>query len=81
MEESWHTFVDEAANASRPRKRHCAVGVVLNELPGEAADQLAEALSRSDLTGASISAAMKRRGFDITGGTIQRHRRRVCSCE
>lgn len=72
----------EAIRASMPpRGGGCGVAKIMAAMDKALADELRAALDMADLPGQAIAAELKRRGFDVAGNTIQRHRRKVCSCE
>jgi hypothetical protein len=75
-------FADEVrANNNPHRKRGCGVGGLLQDLPGEDAEQVEKVLGDPKYTHAAIHSALRRRVPDCpTVYTIGRHRRKLCGC-
>ena len=76
------TDLSEFFKYSRPKKRPCQVGFVLDQLKPKERDQLVAACShdKNVITGAAIREWLKARGFQINDAAISSHRRGVCSC-
>lgn len=75
-------FIDEVqANNNPHRRRGCGFGAMLNDLPGEDADQVEKVMNDPKYTTAAIVAALRTRIDDAPSVfTVSRHRRRMCGC-
>ena len=69
-----------SAHATMTRPSRCTVGVLLVEKLDDIDSQALRNALDSDIGGEQIAAALRDEGHDIAGQTIQRHRRRHCSC-
>lgn len=74
------SLLDEA-RAHRPARVACSFVGIYAALNDEDSTGLRDALADPQVMGSAIAAALTRRGFRITGITVQRHRRGVCGCE
>lgn len=63
----------------KPKGPRCTIGILLNELDDIDRKALTKALE-SHMTGESIGQALRDEGHPVSGPTIQRHRRKQCSC-
>ena len=72
------SLLDDALAIGLRKGPNCSVDRLYQYRPDLAAE-LAEALT-ADVTATSISAALKRRGVEISAETLQRHRRAACAC-
>ena len=59
----------------------CGVKKVLDSMPEADAKAVLEALADPLIKATAIYKALKARGYQITDGTISRHRRKECVCE
>lgn len=59
----------------------CAVKKVLNSMSADDAKVLRDAIDNPLIKATAIYKALKARGFQISDGTISRHRRKECVCE
>lgn len=59
----------------------CTVKEVLESLEKNDREDLEKALEDRSIMGTSITNVLKRRGFNISAHTVQRHRRGGCSCD
>lgn len=76
------TLMDEILEVQEAgRAPGCTIRTILAALADQDRNALVSALETPAVTGAAIAAVLKRRGFSITSHTVQRHRRKVCSCE
>lgn len=78
-EASAPTLLEEAQALSARIGGVCAVERFYIHHP-ELGSQFREAIT-ADVPGAAISAALKKRGIELSQLTIQRHRRKVCKCQ
>lgn len=74
------SFLDEV-RALRSVTARCSMGKALAEMPDDLRTQVEAALDDPTLEGTAISKALAARGVKIGSGALQRHRRKVCSCE
>jgi repressor of nif and glnA expression len=63
----------------------CAVGKLLMELPESMSLKLKQTLQNHNVTAVTIALLLNEFGFDISGTTVRRHRRRMdkkdgCKC-
>jgi hypothetical protein len=58
----------------------CTVQVVLEDA-GEDRNEIAELLNDKRVTAASLSRLLRSHGYEISQGSITRHRRKECICE
>lgn len=64
-----------------PHYNRCGVQKIFDQFESLAdAEDLIRALKDNNIRGTKIATALKKRGYQVTGFTIQRHRRGVCSC-
>lgn len=70
--------INEISTDSNSKK--CTVTQILEELSPEDREGLLVAFTKPHIRGTHISAALKKRGFTVSSHTVQRHRRRACSC-
>ena len=81
------SFRDEAKAASKHVIRvHCLVQTILDKIPADERDEVAEAIDDLELTGTAIARTiLNRYGLTISHHVINRHRRRLygngCRCE
>ena len=59
----------------------CTIRTILDSLDTEDREDLQGALNNLAVEGTTIAAILKRRGFKVSSHTVQRHRRKACSCE
>lgn len=77
-------FDDIKTEAAKFPGVKCGVTRALEELGQDdlkLADDLQRALDDQTIYGTTISDVLRRRGLHVTGYTIQRHRRKICSCD
>ena len=72
----------EALARTEPRKLGptCSVAFILTRLDADDAATLAAALTDPCVPGSDLARALTAQGHRVTGNTIQRHRRRDCTC-
>lgn len=70
----------EEARAESRRRTVCSVTLLVERLAGEDRADLLAALDEEGVTGEAIAAALRRRGHQIAGQTVARHRAGRCSC-
>jgi len=58
----------------------CSIGILLTSLDEADQKALRTALD-SDLHGEQIATAIRSEGHKMSGGTVQRHRKKMCSCD
>ena len=70
-----------ALNTKRP-SRHCVIGLILEDLPADDAEELRDVLDDESVTHRAIAAALIGRGYDLgrNAKQVARHRRRECEC-
>lgn len=73
-------IAEELETAKRLPGYPCGVLAVLEALPGSERDELELAFNDQAIRGEAISRVLKRRGYSVSGFTVQRHRRGDCSC-
>lgn len=61
------------------RKKGCSVSAL--DLSDEQKAKIDAALAEPSITGEAISRVLKSWGVKISGNTIQRHRKKQCSCD
>lgn len=69
-----------AAPTPAPRAR-CSVAAILGKLEGQDRDALVVAIGDDRFTGEAIAQALRAEGHQVSGHTVQRHRRGRCSCD
>lgn len=75
------TLAGALAEASNVRAGgRCTLGILLNALDDVDKRALNNALS-SDLQGEQIAAVLRGEGHQMKADTVQRHRKKRCSCE
>jgi hypothetical protein len=75
------TLLDEILEVQESgRLGGCTIRAVIDALEEPDKSALVEALGNPAVTGTAITAVLKRRGFQISSHTVQRHRRNGCSC-
>ena len=74
------SFLDEV-RAYRSVSARCSMGKALADMPDDLRKQVQAALDDSSLEGTAISKALAARDIKVGSGALQRHRRKVCSCE
>lgn len=75
-------FLAEVKGEIRGAGKTCGVGKALRKLPPELAADLQTALDDPDTyPSAAIARAITARGHQLSGGTIQHHRRGACTCD
>lgn len=77
-------FDDIKTESSKLPGVKCGVTRALVELgqdDSKLAADLQRALDDSTIYGTTISDVLRKRGLHVTGYTIQRHRRKICSCD
>lgn len=78
----WDGFVSEAREGSSFNPGGCGMGALLQEMSGEAADQIEAAMNRPDITSTAIHKALKARvDTNVSAVTLRRHRNNICSCK
>lgn len=71
---------DELSQYRYGPSRTCTVQTVL-EHAGEDRDEIAELLNDKRVTAASLGRLLRSHGYEISQGSITRHRRKECICE
>lgn len=66
------------ANGLVPR---CQMRTVLDKLPDGDKETLTNLLKDESVTGSAIARVLRGRGYQITEGSLRRHRRGECSCK
>jgi len=74
------SLLAELREASIPTGPPCGVSTILALMDPVDRAELVEALASIQYKGSKIAEVLNRRGFDINGQTIQRHRRGLCRC-
>lgn len=69
------TFADEVREETRPSGYECRLCVLLRSLDDKTRKEVQDVLADPAWTGEAISRAMKRRGWEIRGEGIRKHRR------
>lgn len=76
--------LSEFVKLSKANKKQCRVGVILETLDADAAEQLAAAIPASEpggtITVGAIIEWCKQRGHEVSQNTIVYHRRGRCTC-
>lgn len=81
MAESRPSLLDEILEEQEAGKAtRCTIRSIAEQMEDPDRSALVSALENPSVTGAAIAAVLKRRGFTISSHTVQRHRRKVCSC-
>jgi hypothetical protein len=68
-----------ALNNGRPGTV-CGVAKMYEVLPDDDANALKQAIANPLIKATAIARALKARGYQITDGTVTRHRRQECVC-
>lgn len=74
-------FAEILELSQQSKQTTCTIGVLLNEMSDIDRTGLENALDTSAFTGTAITAILKKRGYQISSHTVQRHRRGGCGCE
>lgn len=71
--------LSEFVKETKIRQKGCSVSRL--ELTEEQNTKFTAAMEEPAITGEAISRVLKSWGFSVSGDTLQRHRRGVCSCD
>jgi hypothetical protein len=71
---------DELTQYQYGPSRVCTVQVVLEDA-GEDRNEIAELLNDKRVTASSLGRLLRSHGYEISQGSITRHRRKECICE
>ena len=71
---------DELGQYQLGPSRVCTVQVVLEDA-GEDRNEIAELLNDKRVTASSLGRLLRSHGYEISQGSITRHRRKECVCE
>lgn len=69
------SFADEVREQTRPSGTQCRICVLLKSLDSKTRDEVSSVIADSEWNAEAISRAMKRRGWDVRGDTVRKHRR------
>lgn len=76
------SLIDEAKNLRAPKGPQCTVGRLLATLTDEQANEVRDAIADPTVPASGLSKALEARGWGrVQAQTIQRHRRRECTCD
>jgi len=71
-------FKERSQGRRGPR---CTMGLAIEAMNEKDREDTLAALAEPGILGTAISRVLKAHGFDVGADTVNRHRRRVCSCE
>lgn len=69
------SFADDVTKETRPSGVPCRLCVLLQQLDDKTRKEVQEVLKDISWNAEAISRAMKRRGWEIRGETVRKHRR------
>lgn len=69
------SFADEVREATRPSGFECRLCVLIRSLDDKTRKEVQDVIADVTWNGEAISRAMKRRGWEIRGETVRKHRR------
>jgi hypothetical protein len=71
----------DGLDESRVRHMRCSVAQLLDNLPAEDVPSFQAVMSNERVTSVDIADRLNAGGFYITPATLNRHRKRRCSCD
>lgn len=71
------SLLDDARDESKPIRPPCTIATLDEGLR----DEVEEALTMPDVTAVGVERALAKRGVVIRASTLNRHKRKLCTCE
>lgn len=66
--------------AARRNSARCSIALMLADMPAADRDTVTAAFANVRLTGTGIAEALKANGYPVSASSVQRHRRKACTC-
>ena len=75
------SLYDEIKSNQKRRGGMCTVRTLMPKMAEDERNDLFVALTDTTVSAQAIARALQNRGYQISGDSIQRHRRKDCACE